>query len=126
MRFLDEHVGLEGTSSHGIYESRSGRQVGVLRYGPTTLDQLRSLRNAYKPVWLLTPSVLCRREALMAIGGFDASFDGAAEDLDLWTRFARHFDVLTLPEPLVCISSGGGALMMPLSGHPGEHASASG
>ncbi len=47
-----------------------------------------------------TSTVLLRRDALMAAGGFDSSLDGV-EDWDMWLRASRHGRVLKLDWPFV-------------------------
>lgn len=49
-----------------------------------------------------TPSsMLCERELLLELGGFDPRFSQCA-DWDLWIRLAQATSVAMLPEPLVC------------------------
>ena len=52
-----------------------------------------------------TSTVVARREALLAIGGFDPEVDGAA-DWDLWTRLARTGSVWLTSAPLVTYRTG--------------------
>jgi glycosyltransferase involved in cell wall biosynthesis len=47
-----------------------------------------------------TSTVLARRDALLAVGGFDESLP-ASQDWDLWLRLAIKYELLGLPEPLV-------------------------
>lgn len=47
-----------------------------------------------------TSSVLLRREALEAVGGFDESLP-AIEDHELWTRIARFYEIDFVPDPLI-------------------------
>ncbi len=47
-----------------------------------------------------TSTVLCRRDAVQSLGGFDSSLDGA-EDWDMWLRLARCGEVIKLDCPLV-------------------------
>lgn len=46
------------------------------------------------------PSVLVRRDALIAIGGYDA-LQHPSEDLDLWLRLIDQGGLANLPEPLL-------------------------
>ena len=50
--------------------------------------------------FVLTSSVVVRREALEALGGFDESLSHA-EDLDLWIRLARRWPAAGSPRALV-------------------------
>ena len=94
-----EELQLIGT--YGRYWSQDGRRsAGALKLGPISDDDLAQLRLRFKPIWLLTPSVLAKRSALLSIGGFNVEFGGAAEDLDLWTRLAYTHHAAVVPEPL--------------------------
>ena len=50
--------------------------------------------------FVLTSSVVVRRDALETLGGFDASLSHA-EDLDLWIRLARRWPAASSPRALV-------------------------
>ncbi len=85
-----------------IFESTSGRllhQVGDL----LTLHEGDVLR----PLLLgnfIQLSVVARREALRAVGGFDeSSLHRISEDWDLWLRMAAHYPVRCVREPLLQI-----------------------
>lgn len=47
-----------------------------------------------------TSTVLCRREALLAVGGFDEDLP-ARQDVDLYLRLARQYGFAAVAEPLV-------------------------
>jgi glycosyltransferase involved in cell wall biosynthesis len=47
-----------------------------------------------------TPSVVVRRSAYEAIGGFDQSVSTGGEDWEMWVRIATRFPVWFEPEPL--------------------------
>ena len=51
---------------------------------------------------IATPTVLARREALEAAGGFDTAMH-LAEDIDLWCRITRRYSVLAVDEPLTLV-----------------------
>ncbi len=70
----------------------------VMRFLP---DPGRDLRRVLVERPCLQPStVLLRRSAFEALGGFDPSL-GRAEDWDLWVRLADSFEAIVLPEVLV-------------------------
>jgi len=50
--------------------------------------------------FVLTSTVIVRRQALLDVGLFDERFQ-IAEDLDLWMRLARKYRMALSPEPLV-------------------------
>lgn len=56
-----------------------------------------------------TPTVLARRDDVLAVGGFDESL-GYGEDLDLWIRLALRGRVVALDEVLVRIREWPGSL----------------
>lgn len=49
---------------------------------------------------IFTSSVMVRKDAFRAVGGFDETLVGA-EDWDFYLRFAREYGIGALPEPLV-------------------------
>lgn len=101
LEFLQTQPEVVITSTHGKYVGSKGKVLGKLQYGPLSSEQLDRRRDRLKPIWLLTSSVLCKREALLDVGGFNPEFRGAAEDLDLWTRISYSYPAITLPEQLV-------------------------
>ena len=46
------------------------------------------------------PSVMFRRKAVQAVGGYDEGFIHA-EDYELWSRLARQFKLANIPNPLI-------------------------
>jgi glycosyltransferase involved in cell wall biosynthesis len=58
------------------------------------------LAELFQVNFVLTSSVLARREALEATGGFDETLSHA-EDLDLWIRLARRWPAAASPRALV-------------------------
>ena len=46
------------------------------------------------------PSVVFRKDAVLSVGGYQAA-DFPAEDLGLWLRLSRKFDLATVPFPLL-------------------------
>jgi glycosyltransferase involved in cell wall biosynthesis len=89
--------------SDGCFRTREGE----LR--PSWLAPYAELEEGYvgQPVaqllevnFVLTSSVVMRREALEALGGFDESLTHA-EDLELWIRLARRWPAAASPRALV-------------------------
>ena len=58
--------------------------------------------------YIVTPSVMVRRDAIMRTGMFDTGM-AICEDIDLWRRVTRRSRALRLDAPLVACTSGGGA-----------------
>ncbi len=59
----------------------------------------RVTRELFAHDFVITPSVVCRRELVRAIGGFDAGLQ-TGEDYDLFLRLSRTCDFVGLAEPL--------------------------
>jgi len=95
--FLDAHpeVGLLGSGCHAI--SVSGEVVGVI-VPPEADAAIRRVLIRKNP--FVHSSVMLRREALAAAGGYDESLP-VAQDYDLWLRMSRLTRMANLPEPLV-------------------------
>ena len=95
--FLDAHpeVGLLGTGATEI--DTNGRDIGrvVPPVGDAAIRRALIRRNVF-----VHSSVMVRRQALVAAGGYDAAFP-VAQDYDLWLRLARITRLANLPEPLV-------------------------
>lgn len=90
-RFIDEH----------------NHEYGALKL-PATLrgvsmfrdDQLTEAILRYKNTFLRTPSVMFRRAAFEAVGGFDQEGFGIAADLDMWLRLSLHSAIGLIPDHL--------------------------
>lgn len=76
-----------------------GRRL-VAEIGPATLEDFLRRRDHGPPVAFIHPTVLIRREALDAAGGYDPRFDGA-EDVELFDRVAQIGPMLVVPEVLL-------------------------
>lgn len=77
-----------------IQEIDAAGRPGVIRRPPTTPAAIRALlptRNC-----IAHPTVMARRTALAAAGGYRAAFV-AAEDYDLWLRLSERADLANLP-----------------------------
>ncbi len=95
--FLDAHpeVGLLGTGCRTI--SMTGEVIGVI-VPPEDDAAIRRVLIRKNP--FVHSSVMLRREALEAAGGYDESLP-VAQDYDLWLRMSRLTRTANLPEPLV-------------------------
>ncbi len=95
--FLDGHseVGLLGTGCHEI--GPSGEIVRMIRppVDDAILRRVLIRRNPF-----VHASVMLRREALEAAGGYETRVP-VAQDYDLWLRMSRITRMANLPEPLV-------------------------
>lgn len=95
--FLDAHpdVGLLGTGCRET--SVTGEVVGVI-VPPEDDASIRRVLIRKNP--FVHSSVMLRRAALEAAGGYDESLP-VAQDYDLWLRLSRLTRMANLPEPLV-------------------------
>jgi glycosyltransferase involved in cell wall biosynthesis len=59
----------------------------------------RELVDIFRRPYLGTPTVVVRRDAFNAVGGFDTSLR-TAEDVDLWLRLAERGLIITIDAPL--------------------------
>jgi glycosyltransferase involved in cell wall biosynthesis len=88
-------VGICGTNAYLIDEH--GRVLGTKRY-PQTHEA------CLKAIWYRSPlchsSILVRRAAFELCGRYDDAFL-PSEDLDLWFRMARMWQICNLPQPLI-------------------------
>jgi glycosyltransferase involved in cell wall biosynthesis len=75
----------------------SGMVRGVMRF-PEAPDAVRAALSHANCV--AHPSVMLRRDAARAAGGYRAAFV-MAEDYDLWLRLSRRHEVANLPEALL-------------------------
>lgn len=100
LAFLRANEDVAIVSSFGWRMGASGRVVSVYDLGPTTRKEFLALKNAGEPVYLILSSVMARRDAALAVGGF-RSYAGMAEDLDFFNRVADDHVILTIPERLI-------------------------
>lgn len=97
LAFLGSHpeVGLLGTGCHEI--APSGEVLRTIR-PPTEDAAIRGALIRRNP--FVHSSVVMRREALEAAGGYDETLP-VAQDYDLWMRMSCVTRMANLPEPLV-------------------------
>jgi hypothetical protein len=95
--FLDAHprVAAVGTQTQLLGDDR-GR--GPSTRLPESPEAVRAFMLRASP--LAHPSVMLRRSAALAIGGYRPQME-PAEDYDLWLRLAEHHDLANLPEVLL-------------------------
>jgi glycosyltransferase involved in cell wall biosynthesis len=86
--------------TYAFHIGANGKRLGLGQVGFTTREEFRSARARGKPIWLIHPTSLLRRDVLLQVGGYDPFFD-CGEDLDLFSRMADRGPVLALPEPLL-------------------------
>ncbi len=99
VRFFQEHpeVTVVGTQLDMI--DAEGRMVGSRVY-PTTHEAILAAMPRFNPI--AQPSVMFRKDAIVAAGGYGYDRYPAVEDYDLWSRLAKSgVRFANLPEPLL-------------------------
>jgi glycosyltransferase involved in cell wall biosynthesis len=108
LAFLLEHEDAGAVFCLDRFIDESGREYGRLQLSPelrtarvfdTALLAESLLR--HKNTFLRTPSVMFRRAAFDAVGGFDQSRFGIAADLDMWTRLSIEWRIGLVHEYLM-------------------------
>ena len=65
-------------------------------------DYLSYMNNPHRPGWILVSSICLRRDFLIEVGGFDASYS-SHEDEALWLRLGTAPGYVRVVEPQCCI-----------------------
>ncbi|HZU62171.1 MAG TPA: glycosyltransferase, partial [Novosphingobium sp.] len=105
-RFARQHAFLAAHPDHGVIGTRTEDMDEHGRLYPpcanphplTHADFLAAI--AAEGPLLCHPSVMMRRDVVLAVGGYHAAFHHC-EDLDLWLRLASLTRIANLPEPLL-------------------------
>lgn len=92
------HVVAWGTYAYHI--NSRGKTLGIARTGPTTEKEFNKLRQNGHLVQLIHPTVLLKKEAVLAAGGYISELE-PVEELDLFDRMAAFGPTLVIPEPLL-------------------------
>ncbi len=97
VELLDRRPEVDVVGTWGFLIDAGGRRVGAMRRRVRDRGNfLGALAVGECPFW--HPSVVFRRDAIRALGGYDPSF-APADDVDLWTRLAlRGGQGVVLPE----------------------------
>jgi glycosyltransferase EpsE len=95
--FMKTHPEIAILGTNAIAVDGEGRELGLMECPPSAEGIRRALR------WttpFIHPSVMYRREAVLALGGYEESFH-RCEDYDLWFRFLAQYKGANLPEVLM-------------------------
>jgi glycosyltransferase involved in cell wall biosynthesis len=87
-----------GTYAYHI--NSQGKTLSIARTGPTTEQEFHTQRQAGHLVQLIHPTVVLRKDVLMAVGGYKPEFE-PVEELELFDRMAAYGATLAIPEPLL-------------------------
>ena len=97
VEFMESHpkVGVLGSAVEWI---DTNGEVLIVRENPTDNLDIQSALLECCPLW--QPTVLMRREAFVAVGGYRPPF-ALAEDYDLWLRIAEHCEIANLKQTVL-------------------------
>lgn len=91
-----EKLAVLGSGFHVI--NTTGRAIETVK-PPTMHDDITNQLWRGRSV-IAHPSVMMRRDAVLAVGNYRKPFDHA-EDFDLWIRISQNYALANLPEPLI-------------------------
>jgi len=95
--FMAEHPNVVAAGSHVLHMGVTTRFDRLIALPSTPREVARRLP---RENCLYHPSVIMRREPVLAAGGYRSEFKNA-EDYELWLRLARSHDLANVPEPLI-------------------------
>jgi glycosyltransferase involved in cell wall biosynthesis len=96
MRYLEKYPHISVVGAQAAYIDEKGTLAGSQTQFPLLPHDVRSgLLN--KGCVLCHPSILARREAVLAVGGYRKAFKHA-EDYDLWLRLSEKSQLANLPD----------------------------
>ncbi|CAA2141711.1 glycosyltransferase [Hyphomicrobium sp. ghe19] len=99
LSFLRQNLDVAAVGTQAEYIDEDGRRSGSRTTYPTSpIDVRRDLLG--NRCVLCHPSVLIRRSALIACGGYRAAFQDA-EDYDLWLRLIDKYQIANVPDVFV-------------------------
>jgi glycosyltransferase involved in cell wall biosynthesis len=97
VNFLDVNPRVAAVGSAITLIDERGERIREVDYPETPKDVATFLKRGCA---LAHPSVMMRRDAVAAMGGYRPAFQHA-EDYDLWLRLAERHDLANLPERLL-------------------------
>jgi hypothetical protein len=103
VRFLESWPGLAGAASRAILFVRPGKPLGVSAVAaPASIEDLNRLKASGRLLVLCHPTMMWRRDSLLALDGYDERFTQAC-DAEVVNRavYLRGWPFLVMQEPLV-------------------------
>lgn len=97
--FLDAHADCVAVGSDLTVIDEDGGAVGVIRFPATHAEIVAAMLDG-SLVTVAHPTIVMRREAVLAAGGYSAS-GFPSEDLDLWLRLIELGRLANVGEPLL-------------------------
>lgn len=94
---------LAALGTHGFRVNERGFPLGPLRTGPAGRTGYLEARARRRPIHLIHPSVVFRRDAFHQVGGYDPGYR-RTEDYKLWNALADLGEVYALPRALTVVT----------------------
>lgn len=95
--WLDRHPDVVMVGTSALYLA-DGVRTNMLKSVPTEPRTIRRLLD--RGNCMIHPTVMMRKEAVVAAGGYRTCFR-AAQDYDLWLRMVEHGTIANIAEPLI-------------------------
>jgi GT2 family glycosyltransferase len=86
--------------SFACHMNSKGQLLSVSRTGPTTPAEFEALKETGEDIFVLHPTWLAKRSAILDAGGYDPFFS-SCEDFELLDRVSERGLILAIPEPLL-------------------------
>jgi glycosyltransferase involved in cell wall biosynthesis len=95
----------------GYHINSKGEMLSRFRVGPLSVEEWQAEREKNRVVQCIHPTVLLRRDVLLAVGGYDPTLR-VCEDIELFDRMMVHGPLVTIPELLLGYRIHGASLSM--------------
>jgi len=105
------HPQVVAWGTYAYHINSYGKILGLAQTGPSTEAEFYRLRNDGHLVQLIHPTVLLKKEIVLAVGGYKSEFE-PVEELELFDRMAAYGPTLALPEPLLLYRVHSGSVSM--------------
>ena len=100
IKAVRSHPQVVAWGTYAYHINSQGKILGLAQTGPSTEAEFYKLRNEGHLVQLIHPTVLLKKEVLLAVGGYKPEFE-PVEELELFDRMAAYGPTLVLAEPLL-------------------------
>jgi hypothetical protein len=101
MRAAEENPEVVLWGGTAVLIDRQGRTMRRARVGPSSIPEYDRAVASGKVIYMMSPTVMYRKEVALAAGGCDERMTGA-DDVELMDRMARLGPALCLPADLAC------------------------
>ena len=97
VKLLEREPTVAAVFTDYVFWNQEKGEIGLMPTGAVPIATKLSLVDAFRTPH---PSVMFRKSAVNEVGGYIAS-EFPAEDLGLWIRLSRKFEISSIPEPLL-------------------------